>query len=286
MIYLIIVSIIWALSFSLIKSTLTNVDSNLVAFIRLGISFLVFLPFLKLNNLSKKLFVQFLFIGIVQYGLMYVSYIYAYQFLEAYQIAVLTIFTPIFVVLIYDFWQREIKSIHFTTAMLAVVGAGIIIYSNKAIPEIWKGILLVQISNFCFAFGQVYYKNIMKKNMHLKSVQIISILYLGAVFITGIFSLTFTDFHSVSITTNQWLSLIYLGIIASGIGFFLWNIGVTKVEAGSLAILNNLKIPLAVIFAFIMLGESIDLIRLTIGSVIILSALIFSEKNYSNINDA
>ena len=72
-----------------------------------------------------------------------------------------------------------------------------------------------------------------------------------------------------------------MGIVASGIGFFLWNVGVTKVEAGSLAVLNNLKIPLAILFAFILLDESIDLIKLIAGSVIIVIALIANEK-YDN----
>ncbi len=278
MIYLIIVSIIWALSFSLIKGNLTNIDSNLVAFIRLGISFLIFLPFIKLKNTSKKLIAQFIFIGFIQYGLMYVSYIYAYKFLEAYQVAILTIFTPIFIVIIFDLWEQKFRIIHLLTALLAVVGAGIIIYSNETTAGIWKGILLIQISNLCFAFGQVYFKKVMEKNSNIKPIQIFGLLYLGSIIIAGFFSISFTDFSSVTITINQWLSLIYLGMVASGIGFFLWNIGVTKVEAGSLAVLNNLKIPLAILFAFIILGESMDLIKIIIGSVIILVALFINEK--------
>ncbi len=281
MIYLIIVSIIWALSFSIIKGTLTNIDSNLVSFIRLGISFLVFLPFLKFKKINKKLIGQFIFIGFIQYGLMYVSYIYSYQFLKANQIAILTIFTPIFIVLIYDLWEKRIRIIHLISALLAVVGAEIIIYSDKTSVGVWKGIVLIQISNLCFAFGQVYFKKILEKNADIKPIQIFSFLYFGAIIISGIFSLTFTDFSTITISANQWLSLIYLGIVASGIGFFLWNVGVTKVEAGSLAVLNNLKIPLAILFAFILLDESIDLIKLTVGSVIIVIALIANEK-YDN----
>jgi len=281
MIYLIIVSIIWALSFSLIKGNLTNIDSNLVAFIRLGISFLIFLPFIKIKNVNKNLITQFIFIGFIQYGLMYVSYIYSYKFLEAYQIAILTIFTPIFIVIIYDILESKFRIIHLLTALLAVVGAGIIIYSNNTSTGIWKGILLIQISNLCFAFGQVYFKKVMEKNSDIKPIQIFALLYLGSIIIAGLFSIAFTNFGSVTITANQWLSLIYLGVVASGIGFFLWNIGVTKVETGSLAVLNNLKIPLAILFAFIILGESIDLIKLTIGSVVILIALFVNEKYIS-----
>ena len=278
MIYLIIVSIIWALSFSLIKGNLAGIDSNLVAFIRLGISFFIFLPFLKIKNVNQKLLKQFFLIGSIQYGLMYVTYIYSYQFLEAYQIAVLTIFTPLYVILIYDWWNKKLKFIHFASSLLAVIGAGIIIYSKTISIENWKGILLIQVSNLCFAFGQIYFKTIMRRNPTIKPVRIFSIIYLGAVFIAGLFSFIFTNYSSVSITITQWLSLIYLGIIASGIGFFLWNVGVTKVTANTLAVLNNLKIPLAVLFAFLLLGESANFIRLTAGTVVIVIAFYLSKN--------
>ena len=278
MVYLIIVSVIWALSFSLIKGSLTGIDSNLVAFIRLAISFLIFLPFFKFKKLNKNICLHFFFIGAIQYGLMYVSYIYSYKFLEAYQIAILTIFTPIYVVLIYDAWIKKFNIVHLLTALLAVLGAGIIMYSQKFTLQIWKGILFIQFSNLCFAIGQVYFKNVMKRHPQIKPVQVFSLLYLGAVFVAGLFSLIFTEYNTVAITGKQWLTLLYLGVVASGIGFFLWNIGVTKVETGSLAVLNNLKIPLAVLFAFLILAEEVNLIRLMIGFIIILSALIFNEK--------
>ena len=53
MLQLIFVSFLWAFSFGLIKSQLTGLDSNLVAALRLWISFLIFLPFLKLDVLKK-----------------------------------------------------------------------------------------------------------------------------------------------------------------------------------------------------------------------------------------
>jgi len=43
MLWLLIVSFIWAFSFGLIKTQLTGLDSALVSFIRLLISFFVFL---------------------------------------------------------------------------------------------------------------------------------------------------------------------------------------------------------------------------------------------------
>ena len=46
--YLVIVSLIWAFSFGLIKTYLVGLDPFVVSGIRIGIALLVFLPFLRL----------------------------------------------------------------------------------------------------------------------------------------------------------------------------------------------------------------------------------------------
>ena len=277
MIYLIAVSIIWALSFSLIKGVLTNLDPNFVAFARLFISLLIFLPFFRFTDLNKKYFLHFLAIGAIQYGFMYLAYIYSYQFLQAYEIAILTIFTPLFVVLLYDIWGKHFIPNNWIKALLAIIGAGIIVYSDETSVGFWMGILLVQISNVMFALGQIYYKKIMEIEKTLSSKNHYAVIFMGAVIVTFIFSLFTTNYSSLQITSEQIITLLYLGIIASGLGFFLWNIGVTKVNAGSLAVLNNLKIPLGVIVAIIFLGETVNPFQLFFGSGLIALALFVKE---------
>ena len=93
---LFIVSLIWAFSFGLIKDRLAGLDANFVAAARLLISLLVFLPFLRTRGLSRKLSLRLLAIGALQYGVMYITYIAAFNFLKAYEVALFTIFTPIY----------------------------------------------------------------------------------------------------------------------------------------------------------------------------------------------
>jgi len=281
MIYLIIVSIIWALSFSLIKGVLTSLDPVFVAFARLLISFIIFLPFFRFTELNKKYFFHFLLIGAVQYGFMYLAYIYSYQYLKAYEIAILTIFTPLFIVILYDLWIKKFIPTHWVKALLAILGAGIIVYSETIQMGFWIGIILVQFSNIMFALGQIYYKKIIERETTFESKNHYAIIFLGAVLMASIFSYFTTDYKSLVISFEQLITLLYLGAIASGIGFYLWNIGVTKVKAGSLAVLNNLKIPLGVLSAIILLGESVNLTQFILGSIIILIAL-FLKENFTN----
>ena len=56
-------------------------------------------------------------------------------------------------------------------------------------------------------------------------------------------------------------------------GFWFWNKGSEQVKYSTLAVMNNLKIPLGVLFAIFIFHEKIDLMNFIIGSSIILFAI-------------
>ncbi len=277
MIYLLIVSILWAFSFGLIKGNLFSVDSNFVSFIRLLISFVVFLPFLRIKNLNNRLIIQLLFIGAIQYGIMYISYIYAFQFLKAYEIVLFTIFTPIYVVLINDVLNSKIHKNLYFTAILSLVGSGIVVWHEISSPSLISGFLLMQISNFSFAFGQVFYKKLLQNKRDLKDKNIFGILYLGGFLTAFAFSLFTTEYSQISLNKTEILTLLYLGIIPSGIGFFLWNYGAKLTNIGSLAIFNNLKIPLGISVSILFFEETANFWNLFIGGLLVTIALVINE---------
>ncbi len=277
MIYLFVVSLIWAFSFGLIKGNLAGVDSNFVGFARLLISFLIFLPFLKIKKINGKLAFKLFLTGLLQFGIMYLTYLAAFRTLKAYEVALFTIFTPIFVTLIDDFFARKFSLLHLATAMITVVGTWIIEGSKVQTAGFVSGFFLVQASNLCYAFGQVYYRKVMGQTEGLKDRDVFGYLYLGAVFVTGLATGFLVPVSSISLTAKQIWTLLYLGAVASGISFFLWNIGARKVNAGTLAIFNDLKIPLAVFVSLVVFGEKTDIIALLIGGLIILFALAVNE---------
>ncbi len=278
MLYLIVVSLLWAFSFGLIKQQLTGLDSNLVSFIRMGIAFLVFLPFLRIRHIRAKR--PLVLVGAVQFGLMYMTYIWAYRFLLAYEVALFTIFTPIYVTLIDDFFCKRFHTLHFVVALLAVLGTAIVVWHHLSSPAFWKGFILMQLSNLFFAFGQIYYRKLRGQQTHLSNeASVFALLYLGALLITGISAAFTTQWAALHVSTAQWLTLIYLGVVASGVGFFLWNFGATKVNAGTLSIFNNLKIPTAILVAILFFGEKADIVRLLAGGGILIGALVFNERH-------
>jgi drug/metabolite transporter (DMT)-like permease len=135
----------------------------------------------------------------------------------------------------------------------------------------------MQISNICFALGQVWYKKIMSSYAQVKDVNIFGFLYFGAFLLTFVAAVITTEWSILHVSTKQILTLIYLGAIASGLCFFLWNYGARKTDVGALAILNNMKIPLAVACSILFFHEKGNVPRLLMGGVIIVTALFINE---------
>ncbi|MCX7930448.1 MAG: DMT family transporter [Chlorobi bacterium] len=59
----------------------------------------------------------------------------------------------------------------------------------------------------------------------------------------------------VAISTKQWIEIAYLGIVTSGVGWALWYMLLRRMEAGRLAVFNNLQPVLTVILAWLVFGE-------------------------------
>ncbi|TMP02003.1 EamA family transporter, partial [Pseudoalteromonas ruthenica] len=72
-------------------------------------------------------------------------------------------------------------------------------------------------------------------------------------------------------TPSQWGVLIYLGLIASGLGIFAWYKGVTQVNVVTLAVMNNLLIPSGIIVNVLIWKRDADVLRMSIGGGIIMA---------------
>jgi carboxylate/amino acid/amine transporter len=275
--WLALVTLVWAFSFGLIKGNLAGVDPLFISFARLAIALLVFLPFMRWRRLRRKLFWQLLLTGALQFGLMYITYNYAFHYLQSYEVALLTITTPLYVTLLDDLLQRRFNGLFLVTALTSVIGTGVVVFQDLTSVGMWIGFALLQVSNLCFAFGQVFYRKVMAQTPDIKDHEVFGVLYLGGVICTALVSGLFTPWRSFALGFTQVWTLLYLGAIASGVSFFLWNLGARQVNAGALAIFNDLKVPAAITVSLLVFGEQADLLRLAVGGLIVLAALVVNE---------
>ena len=284
MIYLAIVSLLWAFSFGLIGSALSGVDSFFTATIRLGCATLLFLPFLRAKEIVRIDRVRLVLIGAIQFGVMYACYMRAFQYLPSHLVAIFSILTPVYVVIVHDLRQRTFSSRYLIAALLSVLGAAAI--KAKTIPtgDFWIGFGLMQAAGIAFAYGQVAYRDWKRNNPQTKDRSVFALLAMGGTACAGIAGVLLSDWSTLEVKADQWKAILYLGFVASGVGFFLWNKGASKSNPGTLAAFNNAVVPLAVLCSLFIFGESqsIDMengIRLALGSTLILGALVISQRS-------
>jgi drug/metabolite transporter (DMT)-like permease len=284
MIYLALVSVIWALSFGLIGSALSGVDSFLVATLRLGVASIIFLPFLRVKEIGSIDRFRLIIYGAIQFGLMYACYMRAYQFIPSHLVAIFSILTPVYVVLTHDLRRRTLSKHYLWVAILSVLGAASIKAETIPSGDIWMGFGLMQAAGIAFAFGQVAYRDWKRANPQVPDRSVFALLSLGGVFSVGCFSLVLTDYQAVELSTEHWQAILYLGCVASGLGFFLWNKGASVSNPGTLAAFNNAVVPLAVLFSLFIFGEADNLdteslIRLIVGAGLIGTAVFLGQKD-------
>ena len=285
MIYLVITTLIWAFSFGLIGTELNSVDPLQIADVRLLIALLFFMPFVKLKATNWHEKWQLMLIGAVQYGIMYICYLSAFRFLPSHLVALFSVLTPLYIVIINDLRQHSFTPWYLLATLLSVFGAAVIKVGDIESSDIWLGFGLMQISSLAFAFGQVYYRDWKRARGHINDSAVFGFLYLGAALLTCLATTLISHQSPIPLnaTSSQWLSLVYLGVIASGLGFFFWAKGATQTNVGVLAASNNAVVPVAMFASLFVFGEASgvtteQLIRLSIGSLLIVSALLIAKR--------
>ena len=270
--YLLAATLLWAVSFGLIKHYLVGLDANLIAWARMALALPVLLPFLRWRELSRwpgapwRTALRLVGIGAVQYGLMYTGYIASFDFAAAHEVALFTVTTPIFVVLIHDAHARRFDAGNLGLALLAVLGAAVLQLRGGLPGGAWLALVLVSASNLCFALGQIEYRRLRRAAPEARDRAVFAWLYLGGLLVTTLTTGVSGGWDPLAeIGATQAWALLYLGVVASGLGFFLWNRGAVTARPAALAVANNLKIPLAVAAALTIFGEQADLLRLAIG---------------------
>jgi len=273
MVQLLAASLLWALSFGLVPRV-APLGAAPVAAIRSLLALAVFLPFLRTRGLGARAALALAGLGALQFGLMYVFYTAGFRWLQGSEAALFTVFTPILVALAEDVLGRTFSWRVLAVAALATAGTAICLGAKARDHGVLLGFLLIQASNACFALGQVGYRRLARR-LDRPDHEVMGLLYGGAALVTLALALPALPAMPRP-TGSQMAILAYLGLAASGLGFFLFNAGARRVEVGTLAVFNNAKVPLAILAAALVFGEKVAWLRLLAGGGLIAGALLLA----------
>lgn len=279
MAYLIGITLLWAFSFSLIGEYLSGqVDNDFAVLTRVLLAGLLFLPLLRWRGLPAPLMGGLVLVGMLQFGVTYLCLYRSFAYLTVPEVLLFTITTPIYVALIDDALYRRFSPVALGAAVMAVIGAAVIRYDGVTGSFI-TGLALLQIANMAFAAGQVGYKHVTRRYpVAIPAYRYFGFFFVGGALVSVPSFLLFGDAGMLPETAWQWGVLGWLGLVATGIGLFLWNHGACKVDAGTLAVMNNAMIPAGLLVNLLIWNQDADLLRLALGGAIMAASLWFNAR--------
>lgn len=277
--YLLIVTLIQAFSFSLIGEYLAGqVDSYFAVLARVLIAGLVFLPLTQWRGLPAAFVRRMLLIGALQFGVTYVCLYLSFRVLTVAEVLLFTILTPVHVTLLQDALERRFNGWALLAALVAVAGAAVIRFDGIS-GHFLLGFLLLQVANLTYAAGQVLYKRLMARHS-LAGPQYrgFGYFFLGALLVALPAYLAFGNLSRFPAQPLQWGVLLFLGLVATAFGMYAWNKGASLVPAATLAVMNNLHVPIGLLLNLMIWNHQEPLGRLALGGGIILASVWISRR--------
>ena len=272
--YLVTVNLLWAFSFSLIGEYLAGrVDSDFAVLVRVAIAALVFIPFTRWRGLPLRLLGGLWLAGALQFGVTYLCLYRSFSVLTVPEVLLFTVLTPIYVTLLDDALARRFNPWALVAALVAVGGGVAIRFQPLEGDYLW-GFLLLQLANATFAAGQVLCRHLLARHpLDVPLYRFFGHFFLGALVLALPSWLIFGNPARLPHTAVQWGVLVWMGVFAPALGMFWWGQGCARVDAGALAVMNELHVPLGLLVNLLIWNRDADLKKIALGGGVILLSL-------------
>jgi drug/metabolite transporter (DMT)-like permease len=278
-----LVTICWGLSFPLARILVGEMDPLWITAFRFlfGGVFLFFLAIRRSSgqNLKRSSWRLIIFLSVFEFFLTYLLYLSSLKYLPASKIAALTLTTPVLILLFQSLGGGRFPKLRIIIpVLLAIVGAAALYEqaSSKAtLSNQLIGFALIMTSNASFALASV----IMRSRLQASSLLVTSTAQLLAGVFSVMTSLIWTGLPQIP-ALPQWGILVYLSIVATGLGFWFWNRSVIKLGALYPGLIGNLKAPIAALLAVVILKETVSK-EMWLGMLFLIASASLAHKTIS-----
>lgn len=275
------------LSFVAARMVLSTLPPVLLATVRFSIASLLFAPIiireyrggnvLKLRDLTELALLGFLSISIY-FWLQYTGVRYTGAGVSALLVVglipILTGFASTVVL------KEALSAEKAIGTALGLLGVALITLPKLLLGEVdwlfYFGVVCLLLNAVCWAMYSTLSRHLMRR-INKPALVTAYVTVLGTLALIPM-SLT-SDWGLVnSLQPGQWLSILYLAIVCSGLGYFLWNFALSRVEAVKAAVWLYLEPVAAFVGEALIFGITPSLTTLIGGAVIIVGALLTSRS--------
>ncbi len=202
-----------------------------------------------------------------------ITYYQSFHFMDAGIASTILFVYPVMVAVIMAAFFREKVTLSTVTAIiLAVVGIGLLYKGDSDVPLSTMGVFLVTASSLTYA---VYIVIVNQSSIRMSSLKLTFYVLLISMLSLLTYSFTSPDLHlQLPPSPRAWFFACWLGLVPTILSLVFMTIAVHEVGATPTAIMGALEPLTAVAIGVMFFGESLT-IRLAIGIVLILSAVLF-----------
>lgn len=281
-----LVTFLWSTSFVIIKIGLAEIPPLTFAGLRYSIAFVCLLPFAFANrnfsvikNLEKRDWYKLILLGFLFYAFTQGAQFIGLSLLPAITVSLWLNFTPLIVAVMAIFLLKEFPSfLQWSGVVLFIIGIITYFFPVSLSENHWTGLIVMTIGVFANSASAVLGRNINREAKINPVVVTIVSMGIGA-FILLIAGLLVQGLPSISF--QNVLYLLWLGIINTALAFTIWNLTLQKLSAMESSIINGTMLIQIAILAWIFLGETIT-IKEGIGMFIAASGVLLVQIKKGN----
>ncbi|TCJ02075.1 DMT family transporter [Cytobacillus praedii] len=210
------------------------------------------------------------------------NWIFLYQSYDHTTIANATLgyyFAPVFVMILSPFVLREQLSIKKIVCigvaiigMLMIVGEGVSAFRSDDILGLFFGLVAAAFYASLLLLNK-FIKDMGKLELTIIQLGITTLLLTPYVFLTE-------GFGIFEVSSSSIPFILILGIINTGIGFWLFFSGMEKLKGQSIAMLSYVDPFVAILISAIILQEQMTIVQM-LGGVLLFGSTLVSEINFS-----
>lgn len=262
MLYQILALLIWSSSLIVGKMTYSMMDPALVVQARLIIAMICVLPLFlrRWKKIDKPMRKQLWWLAFFNYTAVFLLQFIGLKYTSAASAVTMIGLEPLLVVFIgHFFFKDRAQWFHWLFGVVAFIGVATMINGGKQADGInninlW-GCLLVLSAGIIFACVLRWTQAVVARvsNQSYTSATIV----LGTI-TTLPFTLLLTENWHVNFNPPGLFGLLYLALGCSWLAFWLWNKGLNSVDANVSGILVALEPLFGILFAVILLGETLS----------------------------
>ncbi|MFA6570959.1 MAG: DMT family transporter [Bacteroidota bacterium] len=269
-----------------VKDLTSSLHIPLMLFIRGGIAALLFAVWIlfnrkKVKRVEKKDILTFLLLGFINIPDNQFLFFIGVHMSTAPNAALAYALTPAFVLVIAIVFLKESSKLMKIAGIAVAIAGTVLILLERGIDfksEYMEGNLILLLASFSWAIYTILGKNITIKYGAVFSTALSMIL--GFLMYVPIFlylekGVNLSAFSSL--TSSNWLELLYLGIFSSCISYAIWYFALTKIEASKVAVFNNLQPIFTTALAMIFFSHQITVL-FAIGGTLIIGGVYLAQR--------